>query len=33
VRVEGRWKFQHVRIDALFVTPYEDGWVKTAFLE
>jgi hypothetical protein len=29
VRVEGQWKFQHVRIDAL---PYEDGWVKTAFL-
>ncbi|MBV9228695.1 MAG: nuclear transport factor 2 family protein [Chloroflexi bacterium] len=33
VRVEGQWKFQHVRIDALFVTPYEDGWVKTSFLE
>ncbi len=32
VRVEGLWKFQHVRIDAVFVTPYEDGWVKTAFL-
>ncbi len=33
VRIEGQWKFQHVRIDALFVTPYEDGWVKTPFLE
>src|SRR6266568_3158555 len=32
VRVEGQWKFQHVRIDAMFVTPYEDGWVKTPFL-
>jgi SnoaL-like domain len=32
VQVEGQWKFQHVRIDALFVTPYEDGWVKTPFL-
>jgi hypothetical protein len=32
VRIEGQWKFQHVRIDALFVTPYEDGWVKTRFL-
>lgn len=33
VRVEGRWKFQHVRIDAMFMTPYEDGWVKTPFLD
>jgi hypothetical protein len=32
VRVEGQWKFQHVRIDAIFVTPYEDGWMKTPFL-
>jgi hypothetical protein len=32
VRVEGQWKFQRVRIDAIFVTPYEDGWVKTPFL-
>ncbi len=31
VRIEGQWKFQHVRIDAMFVTPYEDGWVKTLF--
>ncbi len=31
VRIEGQWKFQHVRIDAIFVTPYEDGWVKTLF--
>jgi hypothetical protein len=33
VRIEGRWKFQRVRIDAMFVTPYEDGWVKTLFLD
>lgn len=33
VRVQGQWKFQHVRIDAMFVTPYEDGWVKTPFLD
>ncbi len=33
VRIQGQWKFQHVRIDAMFVTPYEDGWVKTPFLE
>lgn len=33
VRVEGQWKFQHVRIDAMFMTPYEDGWVKTQFLD
>jgi SnoaL-like domain len=32
VRIEGQWKFQHVRIDAMFVTPYQDGWVKTLFL-
>jgi hypothetical protein len=33
VRVEEQWKFQHVRIDTIFVTPYEDGWVKTPFLD
>jgi SnoaL-like domain len=33
VRTEGQWKFQHVRIDAMFVTPFEDGWVKTPFLD
>ncbi len=33
VRVQGQWKFQHIRIDAMFVTPYEDGWVKTPFLD
>ena len=33
VRVHGQWKFQHVRIEALFVTPYEDGWMKTPFLD
>jgi SnoaL-like domain len=32
VRIEGQWKFQHVCIDAIFVTPYEDGWVKAPFL-
>ena len=32
VRVEGQWKFRHLRIDGIFVTPYEDGWVKTPFL-
>jgi len=32
VRVEGQWKFRHLRIDGIFVTPYEDGWVKTRFL-
>jgi hypothetical protein len=31
VRIEGQWRFQHVRIDAIFVTPYEEGWVKTLF--
>ncbi len=33
VRVNGEWKFRHVRIDALFVTPYDDGWVKIPFLD
>ena len=32
VRVEGQWKFRHLRIDGIFVTPSEDGWVKTPFL-
>ena len=28
-RVDGQWKFTHIRVDGLFFSPYEDGWVKT----
>ena len=32
VRVEGKWKISHLRYMGNFMTPYEDGWVKTPML-
>ncbi len=32
VREGGVWKFQHVRIESHFWTPYEDGWARTPFI-
>jgi hypothetical protein len=32
VRVQRQWMFRHVRLDGIFVAPYEDGWAKTPFL-
>ena len=32
VRVGGKWMFKQLRVDALFFTPYEDGWVKKQFV-
>jgi hypothetical protein len=29
VRVDGRWKFKHIRIVGIFSSPYEEGWAKT----
>jgi len=31
VKVDGEWKFKHVKVNPAFMTPYEDGWVKTQF--
>lgn len=31
-RVDGDWKIQHLRFDGTFVTPYEDGWLKTQYV-
>ena len=28
VRVDGQWKFKHIRVDGIFSSPYEDGWAK-----
>lgn len=28
VRVDGRWKFKHIRVVGIFSCPYEDGWAK-----
>ncbi len=32
-RVGGEWKFEAVDIDLKFLTPYEEGWAKTPFLD
>ena len=32
VRVDGEWKFKHVRITRIFRTPFDEGWVKTRFV-
>jgi len=32
VRVDGDWKFSHLKFNMLFGTPYEDGWVKTRMM-
>jgi SnoaL-like domain len=31
VRVDGKWMFKHLKVNSLFFTPYEDGWVKNKF--
>jgi hypothetical protein len=30
VKTPSGWKYQNLKVDALFFTPYEDGWVKTS---
>ncbi len=32
-REEGGWRFSHVKIELRMLSPYEDGWAKTPFLE
>ena len=31
VKVGGNWMFQHLKVNSLFFTPYEDGWVRKQF--
>jgi len=33
VKEDGKWKFWHVHVYAIFYTPYERSWVETAKLE
>jgi ketosteroid isomerase-like protein len=33
VRVGGKWMFQHLKVTANFLTPYEAGWAKQRFVE
>lgn len=33
VRVDGKWKLSHLRFKFDFVTPYDDGWVKTPMMQ
>ncbi len=33
VRTPAGWKFQTLKVDALFFTPHDNGWVKTRFLK
>jgi len=32
VRVGGKWMFQHLRVTANFLTPYEEGWARKPFV-
>ena len=32
VKEDGKWKFKKLFYNNIFVTPYEDGWVKTPYL-
>jgi hypothetical protein len=32
VRTLAGWKFQKLKVDSLFFTPHDQGWVKTRFL-
>ena len=31
VRVDGEWKVQNLKLDWRFITPFDEGWVKTRF--
>ena len=33
VREGATWKFQHVRIESHFWTPFEEGWARTQFIK
>ena len=31
VRVDGEWKFRHLKLTSHFWTPFDEGWAKTRF--
>ena len=31
VRVDGVWKFKHLKLSSFFWTPFDQGWAKTPF--
>ena len=31
VRVDGEWRFQHLKLTSHFWTPFDEGWAKTPF--
>ena len=31
VRLDGQWKFKHLKLTSHFWTPFEEGWAKTRF--
>ena len=33
VRTPSGWKFKHLKVESLFFTPHEEGWVKTRVLK
>jgi uncharacterized protein (TIGR02246 family) len=33
VRAGGKWLFQHLRVTARFLTPYDEGWAKKPFVQ
>jgi hypothetical protein len=33
VRENGAWRFQHVRVESHFWTPFEDGWARMRFMQ
>ena len=33
VRTPSGWKFQHLKVDSLFFTPHDEGWVKNRGLK
>ena len=32
VRVDGAWRFKHLRLTSFFWTPFDQGWTKTQFV-
>jgi hypothetical protein len=32
-KVGGQWRFKHVAVNILFMTPFEKGWVKKPFVD
>jgi len=33
VKVEGKWKFKSIKATINYFTPFDEGWVKTKFLQ